>query len=146
MRDHPPLVHGIAAEASAEVVVDAPEAHLAQRVGCHRQGEIVLPGVARGGGEDAHQSFDVRRVRELRSPSESSVLGVERTREQRSRVFERPRRDDFVAFRLRLQAAKRFDQRLRLLAQLAAALGVEVADPAQDLLEGGSPKRAVLGK
>ena len=73
----------------------------------------------------------------LRRRPESSVLRVEGAREEGPRVFERPRRHDLVAFRLGLHTAERFDQRLGLLAQLAAALGVEVADPAQDVLEGG---------
>ena len=146
VRDHPLLVHGVAAEASPEVVVDAPEAHLAQRVRRHRQGEIVPARGARGGGEGPHQGFDVRRMRELRRRSEPPVLGVEGAREQGPRVFERPRRHDFVAFRLGFKAAQRFDQRLGLLAQLAATLGVEVADPAQDVLEGRQAEARGPGK
>ena len=54
--------------------------------------------------------------------------------------------DDLVSFGFGLQSVKRLDQCPALLAQVAAALDVEMADPAQDFLEGGEPEARGLWK
>ena len=78
VRDHPAIIHGVAAEAAAKLIIDAALSHLFQREYGHVQGAPVAHAVmVAGAGPVAQQAFQVGRVRKLRCLAETAVAFIE---------------------------------------------------------------------
>ncbi len=82
------LVHRVAAEAAAELVVQAAANHALQGEGGHVQGLTVRLVCRLGGGIVAQQELQVRGVRELGRLPEAAVRAVEAAGELGTRLFQ----------------------------------------------------------
>ncbi len=77
VRDHPALVHRVAAETAPELVVDAAFNHALQGLDRHAQGLVLRGAGRRRGGVVTKQQLQVGGVRELGRAAETAVAGVE---------------------------------------------------------------------
>ena len=87
VRDGPGRIHRVAAEAAAELVVDAALCHALE--GEHRDVQRLL---VAGRGVAPERELEIGRVRKLRRAAEPAVPGVEALLERPDRLRNRPRR------------------------------------------------------
>ena len=138
MRNLPVTVHGVAAEAAAEVIVDAALGHARQRQRRHEQGLDVGFGVPGRRPPGPQQAIDGRRVRELGRAAEAAELAVEAGRKTFAGPGERRCRHGVCRPRGQgLELAEYVCQPFTLLPYLVPSLVVIVRHLAQQVAERG---------
>ena len=137
VRDHPHRVHGVAAESTAHMVVQAATAHLAKRERRRREagGAVRARGTRR---MVAHQPVEVRRVRELRRIPEAAVARIVRLHQRCACEVEccpGQRRSAGLGADVGLQAGERVDERGVLAANVVAPFAVQPGHAGENLAE-----------
>ena len=136
VRDHPPGVDRIAAEAAAELVVETALGHARQRQRGHVERLQVGLGVAGGGVPVAQQPLEGRCRRKLRRAAEATEVAVEARLELAACLAQRQLVECQSAVGRRgRDGVEGLPQRRVLLADLGTALAVVLRDAAQDLAE-----------
>ena len=145
VRDHPLRIDRVAAEAAAQLIVDAALGHAPQAEGGHVQRLQVGLGRVHRGAPVAQQAFETLRMRELRRAAEAAEVRVEGARVLRPAGLERlVGQLGVVRGRRRLELRERRHQRLVLLAQVVAVVAVVFGDAQQDVLERRQPEARLL--
>jgi hypothetical protein len=147
VRDHPVLVHRVAAETPAELIVDAALGHAAQGERRHVQRLQIGLGRCRAGLPAAQQPGERLWVRELRRTAEAAVLRIEAARELRAAGFERRGGELAVgAGGRRIELGECGEQRVTLRPELAGMLAVPGGDAQQYVAERRQSEAGFLRK
>ncbi len=131
MRNHPEIVHRVAAEAAADLVVHAAQRHTIEGEQRHVQGLFVSRTAGAGRRPVAQQALDAGGVRELGGGSEAAVSGVELFLQLLTRHVKRHGGELRAAVCRRLvHGGHEIDQRAVLLLQFVASLAYRNRPPA----------------
>ena len=132
MRDQPLFVHGIASEASAQMVVNAALAHLVEGE-FHGAAEWLGPAPLPGPPEQLHD----RGLRKLGRRADAAVKGIDLPREAFGDPIEQVERDGAASL-VRGEIFKGLAQGAYVLGDILRRLLIGIRDPVQDLDEAGS--------
>ncbi len=141
MRDRPLGVHAVAAEASAELVVNAPVGHPRERHANDRHRFVVALAQCR-----AQAQHEIGRMRELGRGPEAAVVRVETPLQSGQRQRRRRRRQRALVRRSGLETRERVLQPRGLLGDRLALLPIRGGDPRQQVEESRQPVTALARK
>ena len=145
VRDRPLAVHAVAAEAAAELVVQAAARHAVQRMRDHRERALVRF-LAAARVPHGEQQLDRGGVREFRRVSKAAVLLVEALREALARVQQRCARERReVVADLHVFSFERIDQPYAALLDLALVVARTGGTRRNGLVPFGGGDGALLG-
>ena len=138
MRHAPALVHGVAVEASANLVVHAAARHLRQRRFHHRQ-QMAMPAGLIPFRQEIHRG----RMRKFRRAPEPAVADVELAHRRVFHIVQQARRKRAAGFAERLRLRHRVRQCLRRTVHVRAALAVGLGHRGENSPESRPPHGVV---